>query len=118
VWSNYFYEPSVALYFYDDESGQYVLEDTPSPYVDYFVAATGIYCSDDQQETPTFVKYEPVAIAWTDYYEEPNVDLYSYNPQENDYEVESEPTPGFTYYFWSEPTQSYSVYEPVTPDWN
>jgi hypothetical protein len=86
----------VSLYYVDQATQTYVPEiDEPSPYVQY---------SAWNEQSQQYVQYQPTPVQWTQYYEVPAVQLYTYEESTKTYQTESAPSPYSQYYYWSEPT--------------
>jgi hypothetical protein len=104
VWEDY-YEPSVeSLYTFNEYTGEYEVESSPSPYQEYFTF---------NPSTGTYAYYEPSPAVWSNYYSVPSVDLYYYDVPTNSYFVEEEPSPYSTYYAYDISTGSVLTYEPA-----
>jgi hypothetical protein len=79
----------VTLYSYVPEVDDYV----PSYDLDF----TAEYYYYDQPSN-TYSYYEPSPVVWSEYFETPEVELYSYEPSFETYEYVSEPSPYVSYY--------------------
>jgi len=99
----------------------------PSPYVSYYYY---------NEVTESYQPYEPTPVEWTSYYEEPTVELYSWSgpssyspeivgangagiwhPSTSYFQIETEPSPYQSYYYYEPSTQSYLPYEPSPVQW-
>jgi hypothetical protein len=59
----------------------------------------------------------PSAPVWTDYYETPSEQLYSWNEYTGEYEQSSSPSPYADYYVFSSATNQYTGYNPTPVVW-
>lgn len=78
---------------------------------------TTYYYDDESQD---FIYYEPTTVQWTDYYEQPVVDLYSYEPYTDTYSYVAQPSPYVDYSYAIADTcpQEYASYEPTPAVWS
>jgi hypothetical protein len=76
VWTEVYEEPSVDLYWYDQSTGTYNVEQQPSPAVQYY------HWSEPSQ---SFVEYSPEQVQWSYYYEESTVDLGTIDQQTGEF---------------------------------
>jgi len=87
----------------------YVIEEEPSPYVEY---------SYYNVNTGNYETYEPAPVLWTDFYENPSVPVYSYDDVYCNYSPVDELSPFEEYTYYSAPTDSYEPYIPNAPVWS
>ena len=76
-WTSVFEEPTADLYYYEPATQEYIIDEEPSPYVDYFTYNVA---------TQNYEGYEPSPIEWTSYFEEPATQLYSFVESTNSFE--------------------------------
>jgi hypothetical protein len=108
VWTEYFETPAVSLYWQEPSTETYHEIAEPSPFVSY---------SYWDVQTESYRPYEPTTVQWTEFYEQPETDLYWYDVATNTYVQEEEPSPVVDYFTFSESTGRYTGYEPTPVQW-
>ena len=71
------------------------------------------------EATNSYVEYEPTPVAYTDYFELPSVDLYSFDVATNSYysEPELSLSPFVTYFSYEPETEQFNEYIPTQVSW-
>jgi hypothetical protein len=85
TWTDFFVAPTVELYYYEESSHTFQQEQEPSPYVDYVYWEPSYetyawYQPTPQEPSAKFSGHNPVPVTWKDFYTEPEVQLYEYEP--------------------------------------
>ena len=101
-----FYEqPTVDLYYYDEPSNNYFVDAEPTPSFQYYFWS---------EPTQTFEEYAPTPVVWTDAFATPETDLYFYDESTGTYNIDYEPSPAVSYFYYEPDSQNFYSYEPVS----